>query len=459
MSVISVNEKINLSKDSIYRLFFYFFIPNLCAMLALSTYSTFDGIFVGKKLGEDALAAIGLCWPVFPVLIAFELLFGMGAASIAAYFLGKGQDHRARLMFSSVFYFAMSSSLIIGGILFIYVEQISIALGASERVLPYVVEYLQVIFLGSVIIVLHPLLDVFAINDKRPVLAMVAMIVGSVSNIVLNYIFLFVLEWGIFGSALATILGHSLGMLILLSHFVRKKGRIYLVKRFHINAVFASMKNGVPQSIAELSVAFVMVVFNHTLKALADTEDIRVSYLATYSIIMYVGVVCITILISCSQGIQPIASYNYGAGAMRRVKGIYAFGVIFATIMGVVVYGLFMSVDSHLVRLFLKEGQESILEPTLEAMRVYFIGYIFLGVNIVSAIFFQSIQRPKSSFIITISYNFVFVIIFLFVLSHYYGVFGVWLSYPLSLACSSIVVLGVVVYEMYRGALVLKRGS
>ena len=232
---------------------------------------------------------------------------------------------------------------------------------------------------------------------------------------------------------------------------MRKKGRIYLVKRFHINAVFASMKNGVPQSIAELSVAFVMVVFNHTLKALADTEDIRVSYLATYSIIMYVGVVCITILISCSQGIQPIASYNYGAGAMRRVKGIYAFGVIFATIMGVVVYGLFMSVDSHLVRLFLKEGQES--------MRVYFIGYIFLGVNIVSAIFFQSIQRPKSSFIITISYNFVFVIIFLFVLSHYYGVFGVWLSYPLSLACSSIVVLGVVVYEMYRGALVLKRGS
>ncbi len=133
--------------------------------------------------------------------------------------------------------------------------------------------------------------------------------------------------------------------------------------------------------------------------------------------------------------------------------------MIFATIMGVVVYGLFMSVDSHLVRLFLKEGQESILEPTLEAMRVYFIGYIFLGVNIVSAIFFQSIQRPKSSFIITISYNFVFVIIFLFVLSHYYGVFGVWLSYPLSLACSSIVVLGVVVYEMYRGALVLKRGS
>ncbi|WP_334083463.1 MATE family efflux transporter, partial [Helicobacter typhlonius] len=85
MSAVSVNDKVDMRKDSIYKLFFYFFIPNLCAMLALSTYSTIDGIFVGKKLGENALAAIGLCWPIFPALIAFELLFGLGAASIASY--------------------------------------------------------------------------------------------------------------------------------------------------------------------------------------------------------------------------------------------------------------------------------------------------------------------------------------------------------------------------------------
>lgn len=189
MSAINVNDKVDMRKDSIYKLFFYFFVPNLCAMLALSTYSTIDGIFVGKKLGENALAAIGLCWPIFPALIAFELLFGLGAASIASYFLGKGQDNRARLMFSSVFYFATLSSVIIGVILFFYVEEVALALGANDLVLPYVVEYLQVVFLSAVIMVLHPLLDVFVINDKRPILAMMAMIIGSVSNIVLNYIF------------------------------------------------------------------------------------------------------------------------------------------------------------------------------------------------------------------------------------------------------------------------------
>lgn len=450
---MSAEDKVNMRKDSLSKLFFYFFIPNLCAMLALSTYSTIDGIFVGKKLGEDALAAIGLCWPVFPVLIAFELLFGLGAASISAYFLGKGQDHRARLMFSSVFYFATFSSVIIGGLLFVYVEEVAALLGASGRIIPYVVEYLEVIFVSAVIIVLHPLLDVFVINDKRPILAMMAMISGSGLNIILNYIFLFELELGIFGSALATALGHSVGACILLTHFMRKKGRIYLVRAFHFNAVLASAKNGVPQSISELSVAFVMVLFNHTLKSLADSESLRVSYLASYSIIMYVGVVFFTILLSCAQGVQPIASYNYGANEMKRVRHIYAFGVIFATFLGILAYILSMSIDHFLVKLFLKEGQEAILEPTLEAMKVYFIGYIFVGFNIVSAIFFQSIQRPKSSFIITLSYNFVFIVLLLFILSHWYGVFGVWLSYPLSLCCSSVVVIGVIIYEYRYGVL------
>ncbi|RDU60533.1 MATE family efflux transporter [Helicobacter marmotae] len=454
MSVAADNEKVNLHTDSLPRLFFYFFIPNLCAMLALSTYSTFDGIFVGKKLGEEALAAIGLCWPVFPVIIAFELLFGLGAASIASYFLGKGEEERARLMFSSVFYFAFFSSTFLSVLLFVYVEEIALALGASQSVLGYVVEYLRVIFLGSVIIVLQPLLDVFAINDKRPILAMVAMIIGSASNIVLNYLFLFILEWGIFGSALATILGHALGLGILLSHFISKRGKIYFIKRFSFNAVLASAKNGIPQSIAELSVAFVMIMFNHTLKSLADTESTRVEYLAIYSIVMYIGVVYWTILLSCAQGVQPIASYNYGAGNMQRVRGIYIFGALFATLLGIAMYGLFLFIDTFMVGLFLK--QENILESTLIAARVYFVAYIFLGFNIVSAIFFQAIRAPKSSFIITLSYNLIFVLLLLFVLSHYYGVFGVWLSYPLAMICSSFVALGVVVWEWRYGVLAHK---
>ena len=151
-------SKIDLKTATIPRLFFTYFLPSLVAMLALSTYSTIDGIFVGKKLGENALAAIGIAWPIFPILIAFELLFGMGGASIASYYLGKGDGYRARLVFSSVCYFACLNSILLGFVLFCFREEIAITLGANTEIMPLVVEYLGVIFLGSFIMVLHPLL-------------------------------------------------------------------------------------------------------------------------------------------------------------------------------------------------------------------------------------------------------------------------------------------------------------
>ncbi|MGI0406977.1 MATE family efflux transporter [Helicobacter himalayensis] len=445
-------KNIDISKDSLTRLFFYFFIPNLCAMLALSTYSTFDGIFVGKAIGDKALAAIGVCWPVFPVLIAFELLFGMGAASIASYYLGRGQEHRARLMFSSVCYFAFFSSVVLGFVLFYFVDFIALQLGANDEIAPFVVEYLHVIFLGSFIIVLHPLLDVFTINDKRPVLAMSAMIIGSVGNIILNYLFLFVFEMGIFGAALATILGHFMGMCILLTHFIFKKGKIYFVRAFDFRSLFASARNGVPQSFAELSVSFVMIFFNHLLKELGGS-----SALSVYSILLYSGTIIFTVILSCAQGVQPIASFNYGAREFARVKKIYLFVVAFATACGLLLFGLFNVFDTYIISLFLREDTTYLLDSTSHAMHIYFLGYVFLGFNLVSSIFLQSIQRPLSSFIVTISTNLLFVVALLYILSTHFGIDGVWASYPLSFLCASFVTFGVMYYEFHKGALGAKK--
>lgn len=443
-----MRKNVDMGKDSLYRLFFYFFIPNLCAMIALSTYSVVDGAFVGKALGQEALAAIGVCWPVFPVLIAFELLFGMGAASIASFYLGRGQEHRARIMFSSVCYFAGASSIILGGILFFSTESLAYALGANEEIHNYVVEYLHVTFLGACIIVLHPLLDVFAINDKRPILAMVAMIVGAASNIVLNYLFLFVFKLGITGSALATILGHGIGMCILLSHFILKQGKIYFIKIFKIKSIFASMRNGLPQSFAELSVSAVMLLFNRTLKTLGGTDALSI-----YSILMYSGIVVFTVILSCAQGVQPIASFNYGAREYGRVKKIYFFVLVFATLSGLVLYVFSRFFDTLLIGLFLRDDSLHLLDSAVYALHIYFISFIFLGFNLVSSIFLQSIQRPLSSFVVTIATNLVFVVILLEIFSRIWGLDGVWWSYPLSFVCASFVTLGVMIFEFRRGSL------
>ena len=445
-------SKDELKTLEIPKLFFSYFLPALIAMLALSSYSTIDGIFVGKKLGEDALAAIGIAWPIFPVLIAFELLFGVGGATMASYFLGKNKALHARAVFSSVFYFALITSVIGGVILFIFSDFIALILGSSKQLLPFVKDYTEVIYLGAFIIVLHPMLDMFAINDKQPVLAMVAMVVGAFSNIVLNYIFLFILELGIASSALATLLGHGIGMCILLQHFLRKKGDLFLTPSFNIYALLNAAKNGIPQSSSEISVSIMMLIFNHTISGIAGDRG-----LAIYSVIMYIGIIPFTILLSMAQGVQPIASFNYGAKLLMRVMGIFKFGVFFSLAGGAVLYGLFYVCSPYFVSWFLPNDiamrDANLLRDTQNAVRLYFLGYVLLGVNIVSAIFFQAIQRTISSFVITFAYTLVFALLFVLILPNFYGFIGVLLAYPLGILCATFVTGLVVLYECKNGIL------
>ncbi len=446
--------KIDLKTTAIPRLFFTYFLPSLVAMLALSTYSTVDGIFVGKKLGENALAAIGIAWPIFPILIAFELLFSVGAAAMSSYFLGKGKAFRARIIFSSVFYFVLITSLIGGITLYYFSDTIALYLGASETLLPLVQDYTEIIYLGTFIIILHPMLDIFVINDKQPILAMVAMIIGSLMNIVLNYLFLFVLELGIHASALATILGHGIGMCILLQHFLRKKGDLYLIKAFDIYAILMATKNGIPQSSSEISMSVMMLIFNHTIVAIAGDRG-----LAIYSVLMYVGIIPFTILLSMAQGVQPIASFNYGAKLLGRVKGIFHFGLGFSFLGGIALYATFYALAPLIIPLFLQDDialrDSSLVSDIKSAMNIYFLGYILLGVNIVSAIFFQSIQRTTSSFIITFSYTLLFALGWVLILPNWSGFDGVIISYPLGILCATFVSLVIIFYEQKRGILSL----
>lgn len=445
-------KKLNLKTTPIPRLFLSYFIPSLVAMLALSTYSTIDGIFVGKKLGENALAAIGIAWPIFPVLIAFELLFSVGGAAMSSYFLGKGKAFRARIIFSSVFYFALFTSIIGGFTLYYFSDFVALYLGANANLLPLVKEYTEIIYLGAFVIVLHPTLDIFAINDKQPILAMVAMIVGSCMNILLNYLFLFVFDFGIGGAALATILGHSIGACILLQHFLRKKGDLFLIRAFDVYALLNATKNGIPQSSSEISMSIMMLIFNHTIMNIAGDRGISI-----YSVVMYMSIIPFTILLSVAQGVQPISSFNYGANLLRRVKEVFYFSLKFSLLVGIILYIAFYSFGSFVIPWFLQDNiasRDALLSlETKKAMNLYFMNFILLGINLVSATFFQSIQKTFISFIITLSYTLLFTLCFVLVLPKFYGFEGIMSAHPLGVLCASIVVFGIILKEQKSGIL------
>lgn len=444
---------LNLKTDSIIKLFFSYFLPALFTMLALSTYNVVDGVFVGKKFGEDALAAIGICWPIFPAFIAFELLFGFGGAAIVSYFLGANKANRARLVFSSIFYFVLISSIIISLVCFINTESI-INLLTAKKELPSQIktlafEYLQVIFLGCSLFILHPLSEIFVVNDKRPILGSIAMAIGSVMNIILNYLFLFIFDMGIEGSALATVSAHLIAFSILITHFLFKKGELYFIPRFSINAIISSAKSGLPESFSEISASITMLLYNTILIGIAGALGVQV-----YGILMYCGIIFFTIILSISQAMQPLSSFNYGAGDFKRLKQILGFALIMSIVISIVVYVLFYLFDKYLIMLFLRQDSSDydlILNSTIEAMNYYFLGYILLGINITFGIFLQSVQRTFSSIIITISYTILFLAILLPIMSKISGLNGAWLSFPAAQACALVVSILVMIYENKYG--------
>ncbi|GAA8609291.1 HP1184 family multidrug efflux MATE transporter [Helicobacter pylori] len=443
-----LKKKIDLHKDSIRKLFFYYFIPLAFSMISLSTYSMIDGMFVGKKLGKEAIAAVNIAWPIFPGLIAYELLFGFGAASIVGYFLGQNKTHRARLVFSSVFYFVAISAFVLSMALLPFSETIACLLGSNDALLSMSKRYIEIILMGAVFMVLHPLADVFVVNDKRPILAMVAMLIGSLANIFFNYLFIFVLEVGVQGSAMATVIGHAIGVLVLMQHFWFKKGQLYFIKRFSLSSVISSAKSGVPQSTAEFSASIMILLFN---TAIMHTAGER--FVSMYGIVMYNAIIFFTTLFAISQGIQPIASFSYGARNLERVKEVFVFGLKVAFCIGIVFYGAYYFLDEFLIKLYLQPSEQDplFMQETKRAMNIYYVGYVFLGMNLLCAVFFQSIQRTKSSFIITLSHTLGFMVILLPILSHFYGINGIWVTYPIAQFLAFLVALGVTYYEIKKG--------
>lgn len=427
-------DKLDLKNASIGRLFLSYAIPSFISMLVLSTYVVVDGIFVGHGIGELGLAAIGLSVPIFTFFTGIELLFGIGGAALVSMALGAKKDLKANIIFNSVVYVTIIFGVVLGILLYIFRENLAMILGANEILRPFLLEYLNIIVLGSVIIMTQSILCSFVRNDKAPNLVMVSFLAGSVCNIVLNYIFIFVFKWGMFGAAFSTILGHLLGLFIVLKHFICKDGKLYFMPIFSISAFKKSLVSGISPSMSEFAFGAIILLMNVLLSMLGSIKGI-----AILSIMLYVSSVCFGCILAISHGLQPIVSYNFGARLKKRVSQAFKIAITSALVFGILIYLVIFFFMPQIARIFLKEEDLSLLDDLIFAARIYFLGYLFVGFNIVSSAFLQAIGKIKGSIIISLSHNLIFMLIFLPILSHFWGVSGIWASYPIALLCAFIV--------------------
>ncbi|WP_299735075.1 MATE family efflux transporter [uncultured Endozoicomonas sp.] len=275
----------------------------------------------------------------------------------------------------------------------------------------------------------------FVRNDTNPGLAMKAIMSGFMLNIILDYIFIFPLGWGIKGAALATGLSQLLIFVLLLTHFIQGKGKLRLTFSggYSVKTGMEIIRIGSPNFFIESTAAVTAVFFNYIL-----LTRFSALHVTAYSIIMNVGLVVMLVFSGTGQACQPIISYNFGGGKIEKVRETLYLGLRYAVVVGVVAIAISLAGAEYIVSMF-TDNNPQLVELASIALKIYLAGSVFMGVNIVVATFFQSVESPAIATVISLSRGLVFVLIGLLILPMLFPANGVWGSIFLA----EVVTLGV----------------
>ena len=416
----------NLLKDSVYKLYFKYFFPTMCAALSTSIYILFDTIFIGQGIGSAGLTALNIALPMYSIYFGTGLLIGIGGSTLMSIEKGRKREEKAQKIFTLSFILGLFLSLIYTAIGFVFLDEIAIILGATKEVLPLVKEYMIVVVAGTISFVMGSILAPFIRADKAPKKAMFAVIFSGFLNIILDYIFVFPLNMGMKGAAIATVFSYTISFIILLTHLLSKNNTLNFKKDFYkLSYIIRIIKCGLPSLFIEVSLGFVIFIFNIQILKLIGEDGVT-----AYSIISNTGIIAVALFNGISQTIQPLISINIGANLKDRVLKFRNLGLSTALVIGVVFFMLCILFPEQIVRIFVKPS-ERVLSIAINSIRIYSTAFIIMGINMVTGAYFQSVELAKESFIIAFSRGLLFVSICVFILPIFFGINGIWISVPI----------------------------
>ena len=323
---------------------------NILGQIAYSCYTLADTFFVSADIGTNGLTALNLAFPVFCIISGTGLMIGIGGSSRFSILKSRNESNTADLV---------------------------TVLGADIQVFETTNRYLKVLMLFAPAFLLNHFLQCFVRNDGNPSLSMAAMITGSFSNIVLDYIFIFPFHMGIFGAALATGLSPVISMLVLLPYFLKKKNSFHLtipnlvqMKRTTANI----LANGIPPFLTEAASGVVMFLFNFIILRISGNTGV-----AAFSVISVISLVVISLYTGLSQGIQPLISQNHGAGNKKNVQTLLRYSLITSILLSIVIYGIIFFHAPRLVSVFNSEQDLILASYAIPGLRLYFTACPFIG--------------------------------------------------------------------------------
>ncbi|WP_339323251.1 MATE family efflux transporter [Paenibacillus sp. FSL W8-0194] len=430
-----------METDPVGKVFVRYLIPSLVGMLMMSINVVADGIFVGHRLGALALAGINIASPVFSVFFAMSLWLGIGGATLFSQSKGAKNAKQAQRIFTHSLILIFVLTMLVALTAYLLRIPLAYALGANRDTLPYALEYMTVLLTYGFIITIQNTFSLFVRNDGNPNLSMVSMVVSAVLNIVLNYVFLYVLDMGVKGSALATVAATLVGALVLFVHFFRKERTLSFVKPyFSLRLAIRTLTIGFPSFISEVGLSVFTIGYNVAMVRWAGTAGV-----AAFSVLNYAHSVMLMLFLGMGSAVQPLISYYRGAKLRLREVQTVRIAVVTAIVSGIAVFLFGLVSAGGIVSLF-GDFSAEVRSLAVNGIRLFFIGYMFMGVNFVMMTYFQATEQVKAAVWITLSREIILMVIFLLVLPHLLGTSGVWLSIPLS---ECVVALSIFLYVKF----------
>ncbi len=431
------------SKDCL-KEFIWYASLNVLGMIGLSCYILADTFFVAKGLGSNGLAALNLAIPVYSFIHGTGLMLGMGGATRYSILKSQKRSREGNAAFSHTMILGLlAAALFLGAGLFL-AELITTWLGADAAVFSMCRTYLTVLLLFSPIFLLNDMMLCFVRNDGAPQLAMAAMLIGSLSNIVLDYIFIFPCRMGIFGAVLATGFAPIISLLIQSSFFLKKKNQFHMVRfRPTIGTVRTILVTGVPSLVTELSSGIVMIVFNAIILGLSGNSGV-----AAYGVIANLSLVVIAVYTGIAQGCQPLISKYFGLGRREHIRALLRYALLTVTAISLVLYACVFLGAQGITALFNSEQDAVLAAIAVPGLRIYFTGCIFAGLNIVLCSYFSSSDRARPANILSLLRGFFVIIPAAFLLSELFALAGLWAAFPVTEAL--VAGVGMVFYRKCR---------
>lgn len=421
-----------MGKNSVLKEFSRYSSLNVLGMLGISFYILADTFFVANGIGSDALAALNIALPVYSLVHGTALLLGMGGGTKFSIYKSQGEYKKANSIFSQTILTVIAFAIVYMLVGLLFSGNLSVLLGADDVTFDMTNIYLKIVLLFSPAFILNETMICFIRNDGSPHLSTAGMIVGSLFNIVFDYIFIYNFKLGMLGAVLATGFSPVVSLIILSTHFLRRKNSFKFIKtKIKFKSVISIFSIGLPSLVTELSSGIVIIIFNIIMLKLCGNLGV-----AAYGVIANIALVILAIFNGIAQGAQPIISHNYGKQNNKNMLLAFKYAALTAVLLALVLYIIMFIFSSEITLIFNNEHNEKLQQLATTGIKLYFIGCVFAGFNIISSAFFSSVENAKTANTISLLRGFIVIIPSAIILSVLFSINGLWLSFTV---CESIV--------------------